>query len=379
MFLHTFTYRKALPEEMPELLDLANYVFSNAHEPHNFATLLPKVYAPDAPYDEAEQFVAVRDDGRIRALVAMRHMTLTTPAGQLHIGFVGTVSVHPYDRGEGHMKQLMRVMREAAEAQGVDILVLGGQRQRYQYFGFEKAGYRMRFTVTKTNIRHALHDADASGITFADFDGADEKQKAFAADLHERKAVRIERARDRFGVILHSWHSDSSVVLDGGKMIGFTAGNGMEITLENDAQLLRVIKAMMTERKLDSLTIDVQPWDHERIAILSSLAEDWKLTVPDMACVIDWAHVLPVLMNLRGMITPLLDGACVLSIDGNVYKLTVQDGKPHAEATCDPADLTLTNMEAQQLLFGLQGMTKLHPQLMNWLPLPMDVPATDGF
>lgn len=377
--MHTFTYRKALPHEMPELLDLANYVFSNAHEPHDFATLLPKVYAPDAPYDEAEQFVAVRDDGRIRALVALRHMVLTTPHGSLHIGFVGTVSVHPYDRGEGHMKHLMRTMREAAIAQGVDILVLGGQRQRYQYFGFEYAGYRMRFRVSKTNVRHALRDTDASGITFVDFDSATDDQKAAAVALHERKAVRIERDRSRFGVVLHSWHSDASVVLDGGRMIGYTAGNGMEITLEDDGQLLRVIKTMMAERKLDELTVDVQPWDHARIDILASLAEGWVLTSPDMACVLNWAHVLPVLLNLRGMVTPLLDGRCVLDIDGRRYLLAVGGGQVQAGLTDEPANLTLTNMEAQQLLFGLQGMLNLHPQLLNWLPLPMDVPATDGF
>lgn len=377
--MHTFTYRKALPHEMPELLDLANYVFSNAHVPHDFAALLPKVYAHDAPYEEAEQFVAVRDDGRIRALVALRHMTLTTPHGSLHIGFVGTVSVHPYDRGEGHMKHLMRTMREAAMAQGVDILVLGGQRQRYQYFGFENAGYRMRFRVTKTNVRHALRDADASAITFADFDSATDGQKAAAAALHERKAVRIERDSSRFGVILHSWHSDASVVLDGGRMIGYTAGDGMEITLEDDAQLLRVIKAMMAERKLDELTIEVQPWDHARIDILASLAEGWVLTSPDMVSVLDWAHVLPVLMNLRGMVTPLLDGRCVLDIDGKRYLMAAEGGQVQAGMTDEPASLTLTNMEAQQLLFGLHGITRLHPQLMNWLPLPMDVPATDGF
>ena len=42
-------YEKALPADMPELLDHANYVFSAAHCPHNFRTLLPKVYGEDAP------------------------------------------------------------------------------------------------------------------------------------------------------------------------------------------------------------------------------------------------------------------------------------------------------------------------------------------
>lgn len=377
--MSAFTYKKADPAEWDDLLDLANYVFSNAHEPHDFAALLPKVYGPNAPFDAAEQFIARRDDGRLRGLVALRHLDMTAGEDHLHVGFVGTVSVHPYARGEGHMKNLMRVMKEAACAQQTDILVLGGQRQRYQYFGFEKGGYRYRFTISSTNIRHALRDVDASGIEFADMDGCTEAQLALACALNERKAVRFNRPAAQFVDILRSWHSNASIVLDGGEMIGFAAGDGMEITLQDDAQLLRVIKAMMTQRGLSRMTIDVQPWEHDRIALLSTLAEDWSLFSPDMVQVLNWAHTLDVLLRLRSRITPLLDGACVLEIDGERLRLCVEDGKPSVSHTDAPADLTLTAMDAHQLLFALQHATTLHPLMKNWLPLPFDVPATDGF
>ena len=223
-----FTYRKATPEEMPELLDLANYVFSQSAVPHDFAKLLPKVYAPDAPYDEAEQFVAVRDDGRIRALVALRHMTLTIPGDSLHIGFVGTVSVHPYARSEGHMKSLMAHMTQQAKNQNVDVLVLGGQRQRYQYFGFENGGYRYSFRITGSNVRHALKNVACDDISFADMRACTAEQLDLAYSLYMRKGIRIERAKDRFAEILRSWASEACIILQGSEMIGYLAGNGME-------------------------------------------------------------------------------------------------------------------------------------------------------
>ena len=42
-------YRLSLPSEWDDVVDFANFVFSQAHRPHDFKTLLPKVYADGAP------------------------------------------------------------------------------------------------------------------------------------------------------------------------------------------------------------------------------------------------------------------------------------------------------------------------------------------
>ena len=156
-------YRRALPHEEADILDFINYVFSQAHRPHNFKTLLPKVYAHDGFH--RYHYVAVQD-GKIRATVAV--MPAFMPVGNndmLKIGYVGSVSVHPYARGEGHMKKLMHMMLEDAEKEGYDLLALGGQRQRYQYFGFERGGAKLCFTVNQSNIRHALPNTEGRRIT----------------------------------------------------------------------------------------------------------------------------------------------------------------------------------------------------------------------
>ena len=374
-----FTYRKATPEEMPELLDLANYVFSQASVPHDFAKLLPKVYGPDAPYDAAEQFIAKRDDGRIRALVALRHMMLTMPGDALHVGFVGTVSVHPYSRGEGHMKQLMALMTDQARQQNVDLLVLGGQRQRYQYFGFEKGGYRYQFRITGNNVRHALRDVPADDITFADMRTCTAEQLDMAYALYTRKAVRIDRAKEHFVDILRSWANEACIVLKSGEMIGYVAGNGMEIELTEESLLPAVIKAMMAQRSLKDVTIYTSPWETERVASLAAFAEGWSINHPDMVHVLNWQHTLQALLTLRAQYMPLADGRCVIAIDGTAYEISVTDGIPSVQETDAPAQLALTGMEAQQLLFGMERFTMPHPLFANWLPLPMNIAAADAF
>ena len=132
-------YVVATPADREEVVDFANYVFSQAHRPHDFKTLLPKAYADHLPELGAKHYLA-KQEGRIRALVADRMIDMRLLDDTLRVGCVGTVSVHPYSRSEGHMKRLMTMMLEDARAEGLDLLMLGGIRQRYNYFGFEQAG-----------------------------------------------------------------------------------------------------------------------------------------------------------------------------------------------------------------------------------------------
>ena len=134
-------YRKAFRHEEADILDFINYVFSQAHRPHDFKRLLPKVYAHEGFY--RWHYVAV-ENGRIRGTVAVLPVEMPFGEGQsLKIGYVGSVSAHPYDKGAGHMKKLMQLMLEDTKDQ-YDLLALGGRRQRYQYFGFECGGARLR-------------------------------------------------------------------------------------------------------------------------------------------------------------------------------------------------------------------------------------------
>ena len=79
-------YRFARPEEEPEVLDFINAVFSQAARPHDFAKLIPKVYAH--PGFAGLHAVAV-EDGRIRGAIAMLPMTVHAGENTLKAGYIG--------------------------------------------------------------------------------------------------------------------------------------------------------------------------------------------------------------------------------------------------------------------------------------------------
>ena len=75
---------------------------------------------------------------------------------ELRVGFIGNVAVHPYSRGKGYMKELMRRAEIVMRQRGCDLAALSGQRQRYEYFGYYQACLEAVFTVTRNNLRHVL-------------------------------------------------------------------------------------------------------------------------------------------------------------------------------------------------------------------------------
>ena len=160
----TYTYRKAKSEEREQCIELANYVFSTAHRPHDFETLIPKVYGEGrdcAPLHLA----AVREDGRFRAEVAVLPEQLHVCGQTLNAGFIGTVCVHPKERGAGHMKRLMHdTLKELKSA--CDLAVLDGQRQRYEYFGFSRGSLEAVYKLHETNIRHKEKELRLNDYTF---------------------------------------------------------------------------------------------------------------------------------------------------------------------------------------------------------------------
>ena len=78
-------YRKAKPEEREACIEFADYVFSKAHCPHDFETLIPRVYGEGV--DSASMHrIAVDERGKIRALIAVLREELEVGGKALQAG-----------------------------------------------------------------------------------------------------------------------------------------------------------------------------------------------------------------------------------------------------------------------------------------------------
>lgn len=372
------TYTVAQPGDQAALVDFANYVFSQAHRPHDFKRLLPKVYGDHVCTTEIATHYIARQDGSLRAMAAMLPLRMHVLSDVLRLGFVGTVCVHPYARGEGHMKRLMGDLLNNARTQDFDLLVLGGQRQRYGYFGFQPGGTALRYTVTATNLRHAARDAGASEVDLSPLESEDASALAFVQSLCQAQPLFVERPKERLADILHSWESDCLLIRRGGQMIGYVCGAVQELGLTDESALPLVLKALLAKKGLSEVTLSVAPFEAQRIRALRLLCERASLETVEMINVLNWPRVLSALLALKASFMRLEDGCAALSIDGETLVLRVKDGVPSVSREAASPELSLSHAAATQLLFGPESAVCGHP-LHNWLPLPFFMRAADGF
>ncbi len=125
----------------------------------DFSTLLPSIYQPTDEFMAYNH--AVREDGSIRAVVGLFPLDWQVGDARLTIGGIGGVSTHPSVRGKGYMKLLMNHCVEHMKSEGMQLSWLGGQRQRYGYFGYEKCGLQLRISLTAANVRHVFGEQPA--------------------------------------------------------------------------------------------------------------------------------------------------------------------------------------------------------------------------
>lgn len=361
-------FRFARPEEEPEVLDLINAVFSQAARPHDFAKLIPKAYAH--PGFARLHAVAV-EDGRIRGTIAMLPITVHAGEDTLKAGYIGSVSVHPRFRGKGYMKQLMAMQIDEAKRQGMDFMALGGQRQRYQHFGFVHYGSEIRFSVTQANARHALpKDTPFSFVS------PEESYIESMAALHAKQALYCERPR--FPDTLRTYNAVPSVILNGDRFAGYLVTLGDQITelvLEQENDLPAVIAAWLREHK----SCEILCYGHmtKRIRCLNAFAEAYAIGPSAMIKVLNWENVLAAALRLR----TLPDGERVIAIDSaGTFRVTVTNGKAEVLPCQAQPDFIWTDMEAMETLFSpLNALYIPDPLLRTWLPLTLDIPIADQF
>lgn len=270
--------RWAQPEDKNDIIDFIDFVFSKAHEPHDFATLLPKLYG-EAADTTADHFL-IKEDGRILAAILAYPVKMTIAGQTLTSIGVGSVSVHPRARGRGFMDDLLAAVDARAQELDADFAVLGGDRQRYGYYGFDLAGCHLSASLLKTNARHAFRDADASGISLVPMEQA---HVDAAAALHAAQPSFCHRARKSFIEILKNWNNQPMAIRRDGKMIGYavlrpiTGGQSVsELLLADEGDCPAVLRHM--SEQYGNLSLQAPPWHAERVKLLTGVCQNFSLS-----------------------------------------------------------------------------------------------------
>ena len=369
-----------------DFMDLINESFG-FHEPEqNFLYLLPKCYREEyRPQDS--NYVVIDEDGALTTAVGAYDHELVVCGRRIPCRGIGNVGVHPDHRNKGYMKMAMDQSLADMIADGIALSTLGGRRQRYQYFGYDKAGPFYSFEVSSQNARHALKDY-GQGYTVREItDPADPVIDEIMA-LNAAQPVNPVRPRDRYLDIANSWHARLLVIARSERFVGYCIGNHYssvsELQIVRDEDIMDVLKALYDFYN-GAYHIGLPPHQAAYIHALEPIAESLNLGIAMHFNILNYRLVTEAFLALKQTYTDLPDGEMTLLIHGYAgderIRVAIQNGIPSAEYIPDttPVDYELTHLEAIAFLFSPFSPVRDCASALarQWLPLPICMNRAD--
>jgi predicted acetyltransferase len=369
--------------DFEEAVDFVNLVFSLTYGPMNFEKLFPRFYKPTD--EHMRRNLAVKDNGRIRALVGLYPSEMVAEDIVLKLGAIGAVSCHPNDRGKGWMKLLMDGCIEEMVQEDYDLSVLAGLRQRYMYFGFEKAGVMLEYKIGKTNLRHFHDDDIARDLKFLPMQASDVQAVEKAKALHDAQPVHCQRPLSEFYLYLISMNMQPWVALHpDGSMAGYLAANPeknriSEIFAETDMAFAAMIWSWVSQQSIKEVSITLPPWAQGYARCLGGMAEDVLVSGSGNWRILNWHKAVKALLLVKSRQQRLQDGTLCVGIKGyDKIGVQVHNGTATCQRSTDRADVEWDPFTATRILFGHvppSGVTVIPdfygPLVASWFPLPL--------
>ena len=399
--------------DFEEAMDFMNMVFSMSGGSTDFPALLPKLYRPDENLMHAN--LAIRRKGRIRAVVGSYPMTFQVGKAILPVRGIGGVSTHPAEQKSGLMRQLMLAALAEMAEEHCALSILGGQRQRYGYYGYEQGGSVLSIRITKSNLRHFLRNRQPRAIQFTRA-GSDltENQDSISLMMawHDRQPVHACRRKSDYLAILASWNNHAWLAVnDDGELLGYLTANTdgthvPELIARDPSLQLDLAAAWAMRQPAGSIRFSFPPWQPEAIRILSEIGESVEINPSLNIRIIDWPLVLASFLQVQGDLKHIPEGTLRLGLaeqtpgsgqacgqeNVKIFELVWQQGlascrEIHIGPDQQP-DLTLDRFTATRLVTGPMPPQYVLPAadlknpllaglLAEWFPLPVCFPEPD--
>ena len=364
-----------------ELMSVLNTSFGFFTPETEFLGLLPKLYREE--YRPQDQNWVVTEDGVLTAAVGAYDHVIEVCSRRLPCRGIGNVAVHPDHRRKGYMKDAMKQAISDMVKDGVVMSTLGGRRQRYQYFGYDKAGPVYQFSISSDNIRHVYGNAPAP---FAVREITDPKDGAIDEILHTTKGSPFAPVRDRAAYldIANTWKARLWVLTDpsdADRFVGyciFDAGGISEVRVERNEDFMGLIRSVYAYVD-KGFAVLLPSYEIEYIRAISLIAEGMSVQPSMMFNILNYAAVIEAFLALKLTYATLPDGELTLLIHGYAgderIRVTVKEGKHKVELVSEgtAVDLELDHLQATELLFGcISTARETGSELIRlWFPLPL--------
>ena len=362
-----------------DYMDFIDMVFGFTTPEQKFEGLIPKLYREERrPQD---QNYVVTEDGKLKAAVGAYGHEITVCGIKIPCRGIGNVAVDPETRGKGYMKATMNAALDDMIRDGIALSTLGGRRQRYQYFSYDKAGPCYTYSVARDNIRHTYGNLDAP-LTVKVIEDAGDPLIDAVMQVAAAASYVPTRSREDYLDIARTWKCRLIAFLDGERVAGYCiADQGTtvtEIRAARDEDFMLLIRSFSAFVQ-NSIAVGLPAFDESYIRQIDPIAEHVSLSASMSYTVLNYRLVLEAFMKLKMTYAAVSEGNLTFLIHGfagdEYLRLSVKDGACEVINISDdtPMDLELTHMEALNLLFAPVSpeRERMCDLVRNWFPLPM--------
>lgn len=368
---------KGKTEELGQLMAMLDEVFFGEAK-DIFIRLHPKLYKPG--YSPCENNFIIKEDGEIKAAIGLFPMTVYAAGRELKVGGIGNVAVTKDCRGKGYMIDCLNRAIEEMKADGTVYSILGGDRQRYGFFGYEPVGMNQKFYVNRNNIEHVLSKDAKSTLKAVRITADDTEVLKKIKELHENAPFYCKRETERFFDILCTWDSVPFAAFEGDEFKGYfvkqSDGKSIrEIKPVSADDLLNLTMCAMETAESNEVEFNCPPSETELCDKLIKIACESRITHTEMISIYDYKSFIEAFLALRGESVNLCDGSLVLLIHGDKkdeqLEITVSGGEVRVEDTEKAPDLELGHREAEIFLCALYSKERnsIPAFAQTWFPL----------
>ena len=375
--------RKGKIGEGNRVRDFADMCFFTETSEERFETLLPKLYGE--PEKKVKDHILVENAGRLKGLILPQTMIWKAGDRELLTGHIGTVCVSPDYRERGAMSRLMKTAVEELEKAGCVCIVLNGQRQRYEHYGFVPTGGKIQFVFRPANVK----EEQAEGYELREFTQEDleEIEKLFCKNV-----LHMKRKKRDFSEILRSWSAQPLVLWNkDNKICGYCTVVSQEkkaaiaeLRLTDEKHLKPFLKCLF-KKGFSQTVINIAPGTEE-YAEAESLCEYYNILPCFNIRILQFAPLVEALLEQKSRRIRLPLGNVKLLIEGyGLLEITAAEKGVKAwksEKKEDEADMKLSYEQAVHLLFSplsskREQLSGQWPPAENWFPLPLYIEEND--
>lgn len=362
--MENYTIGRANEEQYEHLMTQLNRSFSFPESGEGFLGLLPKLYKRE--YRPWEKNICLFENGRIAAAVGIYPDKYHIGGETMTVGGIGNVAVCPEDRKKGYMKLLMNASVEEMIREGVDFAVLHGQRQRYQYFGFENIGFAHTFYLTDSSLRHTVPPSTVP-LSVRPLETADQAALDIVCALYDKRPNRFIRPRAQFIDILHSWNAKPYLLEDGKTPVGYFVLNDngdrvCELVLSDSVPPVRALLACVQTVGASRCAFTVPSSDTTLCDLLADICDWREENEGAQVNIFNYQKVLTAFMRAHAEETRLPDLQMTCLIHGIAgderLSVTVRDGRVDVRPVVGDCQIELSHIEAENFFFAPYSPTR---------------------